>query len=295
LSEKKLTITMKPYKTNITVPGITILLAALITVVSLVGLLTPDFYSNETLNWQVQSRGQDMIDLFLIVPALFVTKTISLKKKNSLLLWMGTLLYITYTFVIYCFDVHFNSLFPVYCSILGLSFYSFCWTFYKHIMDFRTRPIVDIRMSRTTGIYFVLVSLSFYLLWLADIIPSAISNSTPANLRQSGLPTNPVHVIDLSFFLPAIFVTGIWLLRKKRIAPVLAIILLFFFILMDITIGWLTIKMKQDELTSGNAVIAAMAALATISFVLLIWNLRAIQYEDLQLTKQASKNSSISD
>jgi hypothetical protein len=43
-------------------------LCVLIIIVSCVGLLTPYFYSKETLNWQTQSIGQDMIDLFLMTP-----------------------------------------------------------------------------------------------------------------------------------------------------------------------------------------------------------------------------------
>jgi hypothetical protein len=263
--------------------------------VSVAGLLAPGFYSKETLYWQVQCRGQDVIDLFFIVPTLVVTGSLSSKKRISLLLYTGTLLYIIYTFVIYCFDVHFNSLFPVYCLILFFSFYNFLWIVYKQVQGSPVKAPVDIRVSRATGLYFMLVSVLFYFLWLADIIPSVINNSVPENLKQSGLPTNPVHVIDLAFFLPAIFLTGALLLRKKSLGSVLAVIFLFFFILMDITIGWLTIKMKQEELASGNLVIIAMTALATVSLVLLVWNAQGIQFKNDQSMEPADKTSFMKD
>jgi len=280
---------------NKIIPAITVLLAILITLTSVTGLRTHDFYSDETSNWQIQSRGQDMVDLFLVVPVLIITGFVSLKKNASLLLWAGALLYITYTFIIYCFDVHFNILFPAYCIILGLSFYAFLWVVYKHVINSPSIPVVKSRMSRITGIYFVVVSLSFYLLWLADIVPSVLNHSIPENIKQSGLPTNPVHVIDLSFFLPAVFITGVLLIRKKPIGNVLAIILLFFFVLMSITILWLTMEMMKEELVSDGVVIIAMTALATISFALLVWNLKEIQFRNVQLKTAGDDDLLISD
>jgi hypothetical protein len=37
----------------------------------------------------------------------------------------------------------------------------------------------------------------------------------PENLLTTGLPTNPVHVIDLAIILPGIFMTGIMLIKKQ--------------------------------------------------------------------------------
>ncbi len=51
--------------------------------VSSAGILTPDFYSAETLNWQSQSIWQDMIDLFLIVPCLLVTSVLAYRNSKS--------------------------------------------------------------------------------------------------------------------------------------------------------------------------------------------------------------------
>src|SRR5262245_26042156 len=99
-------------------------LAAVVIACSLAGMLTPGFYEKETPNWQAQSYGQDLVDLFLIVPALLVTAVAGRKNEKSFLVWGGVVLYVAYTFVLYCFDVHFNSLFFFYCIALGLSFYA---------------------------------------------------------------------------------------------------------------------------------------------------------------------------
>jgi hypothetical protein len=79
-------------------------------------------------------------------------------------------------------------------------------------------------------------------------------------------------VIDLSIFLPAVFLTGIFVLKRKPIAFVFANILLCFFLLMDITIAWLAIKMNQAGIISGSWLTIVMAILAFTSLVLFILN-----------------------
>jgi hypothetical protein len=56
----------------------------------------------------------------LFIAAYFVNKG----SVKAFLVWSGVLLYLIYAYVIYAFDVHFNSLFLVYIAILGLSFYA---------------------------------------------------------------------------------------------------------------------------------------------------------------------------
>jgi hypothetical protein len=48
----------------------------------------------------------------------------------------------------------------------------------------------------------------FSLLWLSTIVPAMPSGDTPEELRDVGLPTNPIHVLDLAAFLPAALLAG---------------------------------------------------------------------------------------
>jgi hypothetical protein len=119
---------MKANNQGIIVFYLSLPLVILLITVSILGLADPYVYLKETLNWRTQSLGQDIVDLFLISPILLITSILVYKKNQiALLLWSGAILYLIYTFVIYCFAVHFNYLFWVYCIILGLSFYSFVY------------------------------------------------------------------------------------------------------------------------------------------------------------------------
>ena len=250
---------------------ISLLLAVLISIVSFVGLFTPDFYSRETPNWQAQSVGQDIVDLLFISPALIISSIMAFRNNKIFKrIWGGVLLYLVYTFVLYCFDVHFNALFILYCFCLGLSFYLFVNFLYQE-NALENKEITEIRtIDWVAGIYFITLSALFYFLWLAEIIPSIVRKTTPKSVEDAGLFTNGVHVIDLSVILPGIFIAGVSLLQKKRIGFILAPVFLTFFILMDITIGTLTIIMKMRGLESNLMISFIMAALALFSLSLLL-------------------------
>jgi len=234
------------------------------------GLFSRDLYMAETHNWKVQAVGQDMIDLLLIVPCLIATSFISFYRKTAFLLWGGVVMYLAYTFTIYCFDTHFNQMFVVYCMITGLSFYSTLYYLYavasEKISEFSKRK----RIVKIAGIYFVIIATAFYLLWLTDVVPAAINSVVPDDVKESGLFTNPVHVIDLSVFLPGVFIAGILILKKKNKGLAVAPALLTFFILMDITIGLMNLVMKIKGIETSFALTITMSVFSLLSAVILI-------------------------
>ncbi len=256
-------------------------LAILISITSIAGLMYPEMYIHETINWQVQSYGQDLSDLFLAVPFLIVTSALAYRRNAAgFLLWGGTNLYLTYTFAIYCFDIHFNILFLLYCTILGLSVYSFTYfllSVYKQPAQeeiYKTPPV------RATAYYLLIVAFLFYFLWLSGILPSILHNTTPKDLVEIGLATNPVHVLDLSALLPAFIITAILIIRKKALGLYVAPALLTFCLLMDITIGLLTIIMYLKKVGAGYSVALIMGIFALISLLLMIFYIKALSQSD---------------
>src|SRR5690242_15740675 len=102
-----------------TILFLSIAIALLVIIASSTGLFLSHTYSNETFNWATQSLAQDVIDLFLIMPSLIITAVLAYRKnKIPLLLWTGVIFSLIYTFVIYCFALHFNKLFIFYCVTL---------------------------------------------------------------------------------------------------------------------------------------------------------------------------------
>jgi len=261
-------------------------LAALVVAVSCIGFFTPNFYSAETLNWQAQSVGQDTIDLFLIVPCLVITSILSYRNnRRATIVWGGVVLYLTYTFLLYCFDVHFNKLFIVYCLCLGLSFYSFMLFLFTNYREENKNYVVDNSFVDVAGIYFILISIVFYSLWLSEIIPSIMLNTIPPSVVDAGLFTNGVHVIDLSILLPGIFIVGVFLRKRKPYGFVLAPMILTFLILMDMTIATLAVIMKMKGIESNLMLTVVMSMLTLTSTALLILFLKSMNRQDFKLTK----------
>ena len=236
--------------------------------VSCVGLMTPGFYARETLNWQAQSVGQDFMDAILLTPVLLVSAFLAYRgSRFARLVWAGANLYLAYTFVIFCFSIHFNILFPLYTLILGLSIYSLVYFFYK-IMTERPSPM-QVSPGRFTGFYFIAVAVIFYFLWLSEILGSILQNRIPPTLLDTGLVTNPVQALDLSIILPAFFISGILILRNHWLGSVMAPVMLTFASLMNITIAGLMVFLQSYGLEANWIVAGVMIVLAILNIWLL--------------------------
>lgn len=235
---------------------------------SLAGLLYPETYAAETSDWTAQAAAQDAVDLFLVLPLLTIsTLFVFHGQRLAQPVWGGSLLYLVYTFIVYGFDVHFNSMFLIYIAALGLSAYGFI-AFMR--LPSAVKTIHSTGPTKVIGWYFIAVALIFYLLWLSEIIPFIRDGVTPAAILKAGLPTNPVHVIDLSFFLPGVFIVGVMMLRHQPIALKLAPALLVFFVLMDITIAVIILVQGNNE-PASFVIPGIMAILSLGSGLLLSW------------------------
>lgn len=260
--------------------GLSLPLVALLVTCSAVGLLYPGIYDLSTPNWCTQTVVQDGVNLFLIAPVLLVAALYSFQGvKFAFLMWGGTSGYLVYTFLIYCFSVHFNILFPLYCLILGLSVFSLFWFITTQVRTPVVTRMESKPLPRITGIYFIMISSAFYALWLFEVMPAALSNRVPKTLADTGLMTNPVQVIDLSVFLPLVFTSGVMAIKARPFAAVLIPVILIFFVLMDITIAVLAIVLSQNGLGSSPVIAFAMGILALFSFILLIMFVRSTRDE----------------
>jgi len=174
---------------------LTILLALTLSVVSYFGAFVPGTYESDAASMAAQGMGQDMVDLFLVVPLLLIT--IFFVNKNSrvaLMIFSGTVFYILYSFVIYSFGVHFNRLFLLYCATFGLSFYIFVLIIYELARTEIQDWFNDNVPVRSIGFYFIVIASMFYMLWLKDVLPAIWSNSVPASVRDYNLLVNPAYM-----------------------------------------------------------------------------------------------------
>ncbi len=77
---------------------------------------------------------------------------------------------------------------------------------------------------------------------------------------ENGLLTNPVHVLDLGLYLPAMLVTAIFLWRGKLLGYLLALPLLVFSILTGIGIISIDLVMAMKGMPVSPGVIPCISA-----------------------------------
>lgn len=249
----------------------------LMAVVSLVGIADRSAYSGETPNWRAQAVGQDRVNLFAAFPALLAAACFLLR-KNSLaayLAWLGILLYLVYSYILYSFFVHFGPLFPFYVAILGLSFHAF--TGGVVTLDWQ-RAGNRFANARTGPASLVLgvIAVLFACLWLADIVRALAGGGLPADLDQTGLAVNPVQVLDLAFLLPGTLVTAVALRRRQPLGMVLAVPLLVFFALMGVAIISMMFELARAGFAPAGAQTVVMGAIVAASLATAFQYLRRV-------------------
>ena len=238
-------------------------LGALLVISSYGGLFWPAAYSRETPLWAAQARGGDVVNLVVAAPVLLVSAVLGLRKSMAAqFIWLGTLLFLLYNFLIYALTVRFNSLFLVYCAIFGMSFYAFV----IGLSSFSSREAAALFSPRapvkTIATVFLLVAAVFGVQWLREIVPALLSGVAPKSVTDTGLPTNPVHFLDLAVALPGYVIAAVLLVRRRAAGYVWAPILLTLGILMFLAIAAMVIAMSRIGAADGRvpALIFASAA-----------------------------------
>lgn len=257
---------------------LTIMLAITLAIVSFYGAFIPGTYERETASMAAQGRGQDLVDLFFILPLLIISLIYMRKdKKSAYFIYSGTVLYILYSFVIYGFGVHFNQLFLLYCFILGLSLYTFILMMYILNSLDTGRWFSSKAPVRSVSIFLFVIAVMFYLLWFKDIIPAIVNKSVPESVSNYNLLVNPVHVIDIAFALPGLIITAFILLKKKHLGYILAPISLVFIINLAIALTGMVVMEKIRGISDDISIAVIFVILAVISIFLLILFLKNLK------------------
>jgi hypothetical protein len=210
----------------------TLVISALVPVSSFMGLVVKATYARDTAIWAQQAKAQDVADLVGICVLLASAYLASRDSVRGVQAWAGALLFLIYTFAIYSFASDFNSLFLLYVAVLGLSTYTF--TGGVLLLDFeelRRLAPVGRRARVPLGGFLIALGLGFAVLWLSQDIPAIIGGTVPAAVSEAGLLTNPIHVLDLALYLPAIVISGLSLLRNRTLGHVFSFPLVSFAIL----------------------------------------------------------------
>ena len=196
--------------------------AALALAGSVIGLVNPMMaYGQETELLFIAAIAQDLVNGLLVTPLLIVFAVLA--RRGSLVSWLvliGFLAFTVYNYAIYTFSIQFGPLFLVWVAVLGLSTFALIGSVATVL------PLMALAgksATRLTGWVLMVTSLLFTFLWLSEIIPNLLASAPSTSAADWNVPTSPVHVLDLAFFLPAVFTSGLLLIRDNRLGHATAI------------------------------------------------------------------------
>ena len=239
-------------------------ISVLVTLASVLGLADPDVYGKETRNWATQAKGQDLGNLLAVVTLLVSGYGYYGGSHRAALVWLGTLLYLVYAYIVYSMAVHFNELFLVYVAALGLSSYAVIWSLGRLRADHRHLPPPSAR--RVAGYTSIAIGVLFGLLWLSELIPATLSGEVPQSVIDAGLWVNPIHVIDLSVLLPGFIIAGYLTLKGNASGQFFVGPLLVFSVLMGASIvaAMILMTFEGSESTMPPLVMVSLIVLASL-------------------------------
>jgi hypothetical protein len=253
-------------------------IAVLMTIAAGSELLIDGVFRGDAPYFVAQAIGQDFVTLAVALPTLVIGALLASRgSERARLVWLGVLVYLVYTYVIYAFATRFNSLFLVYVVLLGCSLYALIGGLATTGFEGIKARFTDRTPVKAVSVFLAVVVALFYFVWLSEVIPALISGEVPQSVTDNGTPTNGVHVLDMAWMLPAMGLTSIWLWRRRAIAYTLAGGLLTFMSLLPLAIVAMTVSMKLYDQPVALAPAAIFVVLSTVSLGKLVWYLRGLR------------------
>lgn len=211
----------KDWKTDLSYK-LSIALAALTIIISLMDLLYPPIFFNETPSTKAQVIGQDIVNLLLGVPALLLAMDRSRKgSQKARTIWLGLLAYLAYTFLSYAAIFKLNLGFFPYTAAFGLSLYATLLNIAGMDMN-RLEVETTPNVRKWTPYSMAVILLLIAILWTPDVAAYYTAGTLPATLTVDGAHTLIIVFQDYSIVLPLALITA-WLTRRgEKLGYILA-------------------------------------------------------------------------
>lgn len=248
---------------------------------NIIALSVKSIYADLTPAFLPQALAQDIANLSIVSPLWLILAALALRgSMRAYLLWLGTLIFTIYNYVIYTFSIPFGPLFLLWVAVLGMCLYALIGGITAADHKIVESAFASRRTTQVMARFLIITAVLFGFLWLSEDIPALLSNTRPQSLVDLGLPTNPIHILDLSFFIPAVFATGVMLIKGKPLAFTLAPSFLVFLILTGIPILTTPIVQTARGEAAAWGVVAPIGSLTIVLLASLIWLLTTIRDQE---------------
>jgi len=256
---------------------LTLPIAILLVIAGGSGFFVDGLY-RDTTSFMAQAVGQDLVTLIVVLPALIISAIFAGREsQRARLIWLGVLVYLVYMYIIAAFNVRFNPLFLVYVALLGCSLYALIGGIATTDLEAIKTRFTEKTPVKAVSIFLAVLVLSFYFVWLGEIVPALITGDVPQSVTDCELPTNAVQVLDMAWMLPAMGLTAVWLWQKRAIGYTLAGILLTFVLLLGLALISMIVFLKRYNQPVAIEQMALFSIITLVSLGMLIWYLKELR------------------
>lgn len=196
---------------------------AVMVLTSAIGLLAANLYPEDT--WAVAAlRGNDLVTLALVAPALAIAMVLSRRRPTSasVLVWLGLLFYGAYNYAYYAFGTAFNDVFLLHVVAFSASTAGLVLLASSIDADVAASGVVGGTRARVVAGFTTVVGLALLGAWGTISVRFAVTGDLPENV----MPPSAVHLVyalDMGVLAPAFLIAGVMLWRRMPWGSVLAV------------------------------------------------------------------------
>lgn len=162
-------------------------------------------------------------------------------------------------------------------AVLGSAVFTLVGTLASLTTGEGMKNLVGTRRMRLPERFLICVAGVFALLWLSEIVPDLIAGRPSTSASAWNVPTNPVHVLDLALFHPAVCASGVLVLRRRPTGYATVPAALVFLVLTCLPILVTPFVAQAHGQAPGRMIIAPIGLVA-VATLLILWRvLRTIR------------------
>jgi len=231
-------------------------------------------YKNDSISGVAQAKASDFVTLVMGIPLLMVSLYSANKGSfRGKLMLTGTLGYFLYTYMSYTFLLTYNPLFIVYVAIMSACLYAFILSFMSFEIEKVPAMFNEKLPTKFLGGFQLFVGFAIGMLWLGKIAPSILKGAIPLGLEH--YTTLVIQGMDLGIIVPAAFLSGILIIKRKPFGYLLSSVIIIKGVTMLTCISAMIINMALMGVDMSLAEILVFPILnlfAVICLILLLKN-----------------------
>ncbi len=261
-------------------------LVVVTTIVTAIGVFNPGIFRDPAMT-AGNARGTALVMLVVAVPLLAGSLVLTARgSARAGLVWIGSLGYLLYNSVLFCFAMAFNRLFLLNVAMFALALWSVVAVMTRvdpSVLRERFRETTPVRLIAG---YVIVTALLTYLAWLRDIVPALVDNTVPSSLERTVMLTNPIEVMDLSISLPLMILAGVWLWQRKPWGYLLSGVLTVMFTMETLGIAVDQVFGHRNDPEQSLAAVPLMLGLTVIGLFVSYVYLRNVREDPVEYRSQ---------